>query len=92
MNLSTACKTLKNILDTEFAIDWANQEVVHYTTDGTYAEAATYFKDSEEFFTLNVICADIFKPVEERTYIVVQKYCQTGNTNIYTSLGTMFCI
>ena len=92
MNLSTACKTLQHILDTEFAIDWANQEVVHYTTDGTYAEAATYFKDSEEFFTLNVICADIFKPVEERTYIVVQKYCQTGNINVYTSLGVMYCL
>ena len=92
MNLSTASKTLMNILETEFAIDWANQEVVHYTTNGQYAEAATYFKDGEEFYTLNVICSDMFKPAEERTYIIKQEYCQTGNINVYTSLGCMYCL
>ena len=92
MNLYIACKTIRNILETEFAIDTANGEEVAYNTDGIYAEAATYFKFDEEFFTLNVVCADIFKPVEERTYIVVQKYCETGNTNVYTSLGVMYCL
>ena len=92
MNLSTACKTLTYILDTEFAIDTANGEEVAYNTDGVYAEAATYFKFDEEFYTLNVVCNSMFVNEDERTYIVVQKYCQTGNTNIYTSLGTMFCI
>ena len=92
MNLYIACKTIRNILDTELSIDTANGEEVAYNTDGIYAEAATYFKFDEEFYTLNVVCADIFKPVEERTYIVVQKYCETGNTNVYTSLGVMFCI
>ena len=92
MNLSTACKTLKNILDTELAIDVQDGHLVRYTTHGAYAEAATYFKNGQEFFTLNVICSDVFKPAEERTYIVKQEYCQTGNINVYTSLGTMFCI
>ena len=92
MNLYIACKTIRNILDTELSIDTANGEEVAYNTDGIYAEAATYFRFDEEFFTLNVVCASMFVSEEERTYIVVQKYCETGNTNVYTSLSTMFCI
>ena len=92
MNLSTACKTLLHILDTELSIDTANGEEVAYNTDGLYAEAATYFRFDEEFFTLNVVCASMFVGEEERTYIVVQKYCETGNTNVYTSLGVMYCL